>query len=478
MSQSRIGRFLVVLSGARPEILDRCPSERIKFQSLGWALLITCGVATLSMWFALTSAMGFSPVEAFPIAIIWGLIIIGIDRWLVTSTPIGGKGKFPAAAPRLVLALVLALLLGSLISTPIVLRIFESEINNQISVIKENNEAAFLGSQQHSAIAARVNQWRTTVGNYDRVIDSNGAQPVDLLADPVLQALTKQLSSERQAAMADYGAWQCQLYGTCGAPRGSGPLAAASEQRYNADEQQIASLNSQISKRDKQLQTTSVGSQQIRWQQAKAALPRAQAQLAAATAEENGLLYNCQVTNNSSNGLPIRLKALDQLSAGQSTLQVTGILLFLLFLVIGVLPVSVKLLQQPGNYEEVLRKATNRELRQAEWDLRGQPVGAVPVSVLDDLRSPADTVSDGRGSRGMRDSLDEDVMKLWVPTRVEPITDQVTSAETADYERRTDDMTGPNGLNEALLRMKDTRSTDGLDWHQDGIERRGHDGDL
>ena len=53
--------ILVTLSGARPEILERCPTERIKFQSLGWAILITCGMATVSMWFALTSAMGFNP---------------------------------------------------------------------------------------------------------------------------------------------------------------------------------------------------------------------------------------------------------------------------------------------------------------------------------------------------------------------------------------------------------------------------------
>ena len=44
------------------------------------------------------------------------------------------------------------LLLGSVISTPFVLRIFASEISNQVSVIHENSEAAFLNSQQRSTV--------------------------------------------------------------------------------------------------------------------------------------------------------------------------------------------------------------------------------------------------------------------------------------------------------------------------------------
>jgi len=60
------------------------------------------------------------------------------------------------ALPRV----ALALLLGVVISTPIVLRIFQSEIKTQISIIKDNNEVNFLNSQQHSAIQARINTWQ------------------------------------------------------------------------------------------------------------------------------------------------------------------------------------------------------------------------------------------------------------------------------------------------------------------------------
>ena len=98
-------------------------------------------------------------------------------------------------------------------------------------------------------------------------------------------------------------------------------------------------------------------SQQTRLQQAKDALPNAQAQLAAAQGEENSLLDNFQVTNSVTNGLLIRLEALDQLSAKGGSLSLVRWLLFLLFLVIEILPVSVKLMQQPGLYEQILETA-------------------------------------------------------------------------------------------------------------------------
>ena len=100
------------------------PSERTRFESLGWAILITSCMAMISMWFALSSALGVNGIIAFPVAVFWGLVIMGIDRWLITSMPIDGRRKFAMAVPRV----LLAILLGTLISTPLVLRIFQTEM--------------------------------------------------------------------------------------------------------------------------------------------------------------------------------------------------------------------------------------------------------------------------------------------------------------------------------------------------------------
>jgi hypothetical protein len=474
---SRIGRLLIILSGARPEILDRYPSERIKFQSLGWAILITATMATVSMWFALYSAMGINPFAAFPIGIIWGFIIMGIDRWLVVSMPVDGKRKFAVAAPRL----LLGLLLGSIISTPIVLRVFESEINTRVAIIKNQNEINFLNSQQHSSIQGRINKWQATVTNLEQVITSHGARPLNPLSDPIIQGLTTQLTSERKIAATDYHAWQCQLYGGCGAPKGPGPLAAASERRYRADEAQIGTLTREIQARQQTLQATDVNSQATRLAQAKSALPTAQVQLKSAQAEEDALLGNFQSNNSATNGLLIRLQALDQLSAGDSTLQVTRILLFLLFLVIELLPVTVKLMQTSGNYERIVRRVSARELRQAEWDLRGGPGGPGGSSSLaddDGLRPSAADAGYGpdRGRRPRarrRDPLDEDLTRLFEQrTRVESMPGWASSARTDEYATRPDDSTGPHPYSDRIREATDTRSQNGTDGRRGGNERR------
>src|SRR5580658_2061793 len=132
--------FLVALSGAQRKILGQCPSERVKFQTLGLAIFITSATSIVSMWFALTSAIGLNVILALPAALFWGLVILGIDRWLVVTMPLEGSRRWAIAMPRL----ILAMLLGILIATPLVLRIFQSQIDTQIVVIKQQQTSAFI----------------------------------------------------------------------------------------------------------------------------------------------------------------------------------------------------------------------------------------------------------------------------------------------------------------------------------------------
>jgi uncharacterized protein DUF4407 len=59
-----------------------------------------------------------------------------------------------------------------------------------------------------------------------------------------------------------------------------------------------------------------------------------------------------------------RLQALAQLSRNDFTLAAAQLLLFLLFLVIECLPVTVKLLQRPGQYEAMLQAVQDAERRE------------------------------------------------------------------------------------------------------------------
>src|ERR1700683_4661717 len=354
--------FLILLSGAREEVLKQCPTERVKFQSLGWSILITSTMATVSMWFALSSVLGANPVLALVPALAWGLIIMGIDRWLVTSIPPSGSRRFLLALPRL----VLAILLGTIISTPLVLRIFQSEINKQSSVIKEQRESAYLTSLSHSSVNKQVNYWNGRVANLQKVIDSGGSVPVNPATDPVVINLTKQLTAERALEQKYYQQWQCQLYGGQGCTvKGNGPLARASENNYDKAVAQVATYMSEIQARQKTLTANNATANQRRLSQAQTALPEAQQQLTIAQNRLEQLRQNFDTTNKNTNGLLIRLEALGQLTGKDGTLGAARFLIFLLFLTIECLPVTVKLMQRTGNYDRILLIEQERELKEA-----------------------------------------------------------------------------------------------------------------
>ncbi len=439
--------LLIALSGARREVLDQCPTERIKFQSLGWAILITSGLATVSMWFALTSALGVNPFAAAPAALLWGLIIMGIDRWLVTSIPATGNRRWAMALPRL----VLAVLLGTIISTPLVLRIFESEINAQIAVIKQERASAFLRQQANSPVGQQVDHWQGVVTNLQKVIDSGGIAPLDPAADPVIKSLTAQRISALALQQKYYRQWQCQLYGGIGCPvKGNGPLAAASHASYLQAKAQVAELASQIQQRERYLNATSTAARAKRLNQAREALPGAQQQLRVAIARRDALGAGFDAKNESVNGLLIRLQALGELTGKSFTLDMARVLLFLLFLVIECLPVTVKLLQRPGNYERILQVAADRELKDAKRYYRTRPqVGSTST--------PQEQAASFR-------EADTSLQDIWQPA-------QATHPATAVVDPlpgETDDVTDLDDF--ALRNIEDARATVNYNRSGGGIE--------
>jgi hypothetical protein len=464
-------QWLLWISGAQPKVLDQCPSESIKFESLGWAIMITSGLATISMWFALDSAMGVNPVIATPIALLWGLAIMGIDRWLITSMPPDGQRRFWLAAPRL----ALAILLGTLISTPLVLRIFESEINAQISVIKAKAESNFIQAQQGNQVGQQVTSWQKTVTNLENVINSNGAVTIDPASDPQVKTLTAQKNTAYQHEQTYYKQWNCQLYGGPGCPAGSGTLYAAAHSEWQQAQAQVNQLTMEINARIKVINDNSTNAQKDRLQEAQGALPNAEEQLKVAQDRQSALQASFDATTEQENGLLIRLQALSQLSTNDFTVAAARFLLFLLFLVIECLPVTVKLLQQPGNYERILLVLREKELSEAKRALRTSQRAARPGT---------STAPPEPGTRPASET-DEDVRKIWEAygeqrtkgLRTEPPAaaddgwpqprHQLPSGEPG-RAASTDTGELPTVAHEDLMRMHDDRVSANSDGHSGG----------
>lgn len=166
--KKRISNFFITLGGADTEILKHVDSERNAFVSIGAVMLGTASFAALSMTIAMYNAVfvvsdpstgqraqhqpTINLVMSIILGILWGVFILVVDRAMIKTMHgvYGLKRVFWYASPRLLLAFII----GLVVSVPLSLHIFRGEVavqlqqdqTAQIEEIKEKN--ANLGTAQ------------------------------------------------------------------------------------------------------------------------------------------------------------------------------------------------------------------------------------------------------------------------------------------------------------------------------------------
>lgn len=367
-----MGDFFIWLSGANRRLLAECPTEQPKYFGLGAVIIVTGAMAGASLAFALVNALKISLSAAIVFAVLWGLAIIMIDRLFVSSMH---RQKNPLiyvvqAIPRLVMSLVL----GFVISTPFVLQIFKPEINSEIQQMQAVQRAAYFKNLPTNPVYLAVQQDQTKLNNLSALAASGGSG-IDISKDPQLVSMNSQLTNAQNQL--DY--WRndlsCQLYGkgtngkTC--KPGYGPLGQDDQQRIDYYSGQVQTLTAEITNRTNALekqsgqqQTDLKGTYQAQLTAAKHTLQSAQQQLALQTANvTSGIEQN--------DGILEQLKALGNVTAGNTTLQEARLLLFLLFLFVDTMPVFMKLLiniMPAGTYDTILAGEEALQVRDAEED--------------------------------------------------------------------------------------------------------------
>jgi hypothetical protein len=128
--------FLWWCSGATPSLLRELPTEWGKYAGIGASVLTTALLAAVSGGYALYS-ISSSLSLAFMFGTVWGLVIFNLDRFIVStlSKVDGVKPQLAAFTEQLLKALprlILAILIGIVISTPIQVAFFQKEIQQQI----------------------------------------------------------------------------------------------------------------------------------------------------------------------------------------------------------------------------------------------------------------------------------------------------------------------------------------------------------
>jgi hypothetical protein len=378
---------LARLGGADLDVLDKLPVSRVRdrFVQMGLVLLSTAGLGVLSMSFALTDGLDLHPVLAVAAGLVWGFIIINLDRMLILN--LVTRGGFWRTLMVVLPRLMIAALLGIVISTPLVLRIFQDEIRAQIV---ETNIAASTDFDEDVNATANANELeriRADIDRHERALRGE----IGAIVTPDIQARRDALAAA-EATFAQrstesnelFNRWQCEREGDgCAGSTdqsGNGPLARSLEREYNiaigetnaADRDVREARDALEQAREDALAQGDTVLAQAR-AEAEAELPRLRERRDELQDAQNVALDTGNEAFQRNDGILAQVVALNDLAEGDAEAMITHIAVALLFFMIELLPVIVKLMTgigPPSLYDRVRDMDDSRLVEAARIDQR------------------------------------------------------------------------------------------------------------
>lgn len=142
-----VNHFFLYCAGVHEETLKKYPQELNKYVAIGATIFFTGLFAALSGGYAMYFVFSGTYLDwllAIVFGIIWGLMIFNMDRYIVLSINKSKTGgfQFLQALPRI----LLAILIGVVISRPLELKIFDKEIRENLKTTYIANERAKIDS--------------------------------------------------------------------------------------------------------------------------------------------------------------------------------------------------------------------------------------------------------------------------------------------------------------------------------------------
>ncbi|HNP19606.1 MAG TPA: DUF4407 domain-containing protein [Fulvivirga sp.] len=144
--------FFWYCSGADSSLLKDCPTESSRYVGIGATIFFTGLFAALAAGYALFTVFDSIPI-AFILGLVWGLMIFNLDRYIVSSMRKRGSvfNEFKMALPRIILALFISIV----IAKPLELKIFEKEINAELTLMEQEIYARQENQVREKFIAPR-----------------------------------------------------------------------------------------------------------------------------------------------------------------------------------------------------------------------------------------------------------------------------------------------------------------------------------
>jgi hypothetical protein len=249
----KVTQLLWWCAGADAHFLSKSPmQDRVKYAGIGGIVLCTGLLACFSGGFAFYTIFGpknnaihdsFSwgaLLGSIIFGIVWGLIILNLDRFIVSST---GKGdgtdkvtwkEFGQAIPRIIIALIL----GFAISAPLEIKILESEIDSELSAYQKeyaeklNAQTDILFKQKVAKLEKDKKEYEKKLSGYeaelkvyddeiDALVDRQQTEMQDKRAygfGPVAKKMQADIETKRaekekfiKLKSSEVGAWRKQL---------------------------------------------------------------------------------------------------------------------------------------------------------------------------------------------------------------------------------------------------------------------------
>lgn len=137
-----IKRFFLFCSGSNMALLNKTPTEQIKYAGIGATVFFTGLFATVAgsyaLYFVFNDASPTTRIlSAVGFGLMWGGMIFNLDRYIVSSMKKNGSfwHEFKFAIPRMVLAAIISIV----ISKPLELQIFHTSIEYELEVMKQTS---------------------------------------------------------------------------------------------------------------------------------------------------------------------------------------------------------------------------------------------------------------------------------------------------------------------------------------------------
>ena len=239
-------KFFVFLSTADPGTLNKCPSEIPKYAAIGATLLVPFLFGMAAAAYAV-STVASNPLIIAAVALLWGFVIITIDRALLGTYKAHAKGKQKLL--QFILRFSVAVLMGLSISHPLTLRLFQGQIDSEIARVRmeEMAETRSSADADKAKMDARIEQKNQELQDLQReyrqiasgeFLNQNSAPQANQTnagnnqGDPAFADIDQQITrtrADRDQVQTDLNRWQKtfdeEISGARSGRPGQGPLS-------------------------------------------------------------------------------------------------------------------------------------------------------------------------------------------------------------------------------------------------------------